>query len=102
MNTNDYAGAQHARLYNGRSDKANAMRNQNKEFQNGYRHGMVTFGKKFTAYDLIRNEMLVRGESGKLTDADEFCFAEWKRGLWAARCQMKAAGIERLPRITIE
>jgi hypothetical protein len=87
MNT-DYSGERHRQKY-GRSDKANAFDNQNSDWREGYDWGVETF-----AYDsnkILNAEIELRGEF-KLTGNG---FSEWKRGFWAARCQMATAGIKK-------
>ena len=66
MNTeeHDSAGAQHFGLY-GCSDKANARCNQNPDFQEGFRQGMLTFGhRQLTSGQLIETEAELRREMG--------------------------------------
>jgi hypothetical protein len=83
----DTAGRNHFSIY-GKSDKANAVGNRNNEFQDGYAMGVESI-----AYDpqkVIEEEERLRREVGDDLGSG---FAEWKRGLWAARSQMAAAGI---------
>jgi hypothetical protein len=83
----DTAGRNHFSIY-GKSDKANAVGNRNNEFQDGYAMGVESI-----AYDpqkVIEEEEPLRREVGDDLGSG---FAEWKRGLWAARSQMAAAGI---------
>jgi hypothetical protein len=83
----DTAGRNHFSIY-GKSDKANAVGNRNNEFQDGYAMGVESI-----AYDpqkVSEEEERLRREVGDDLGSG---FAEWKRGLWAARSQMAAAGI---------
>jgi hypothetical protein len=83
----DTTGRNHFSIY-GKSDKANAVGNRNNEFQDGYAMGVESI-----AYDpqkVIEEEERLRREVGDDLGSG---FAEWKRGLWAARSQMAAAGI---------
>lgn len=85
----DRVGEHHFKLY-GKSDKANARGNQNAEFQAGYAWGVRSF-----AYDcekIIEEEHALRK---KVNGDRQNGFAEWKRGFWAARSQMVAAGIRK-------
>ena len=83
----DTAGRNHFSIY-GKSDKANAIGNRNNEFQDGYAMGAESLG--CDAYKIIGEEEQLRTEVGDDLGSG---FAEWKRGLWAARSQMAAAGI---------
>ena len=65
----------------------NAPCNQNPEFQEGYRVGMLTFGKA-TCGAVMEAEKALRNETGDCLNEG---FTEWKRGMWAARVQMVAA-----------
>ena len=83
----DTAGQVHRKLY-GKSDKANAIENRNNEFQDGYAMGVHSLGED--ARKVIEEEQRLRREVG---DDMGSGFAEWTRGLWAARSQIAAAGI---------
>ncbi|MGB7836963.1 MAG: hypothetical protein WBL40_02505, partial [Terrimicrobiaceae bacterium] len=83
----DTAGRNHFSIY-GKSDKANAIGNRNNEFQDGYAMGAESLG--CDACKVIEEEEKLRTEVGDDLGSG---FAEWKRGLWAARSQMAAAGI---------
>ena len=85
----DHAGRIHRDQY-GRSDKVNAPENQNREFQDGYRKGVDTYGED--AVKMINEEGHLREEVG---DDLHSGFEEWSRGFWAALCQMAAAGIKK-------
>jgi hypothetical protein len=86
----DHCGNVH-RQYYGRSDKANAWENQNADFQAGYAWGIETFA--YGSDKVITGELDFRAEFRLSTNG----FSEWKRGLWAARGHMGAAGIKKKP-----
>ena len=92
----DHAGRIHRDKY-GCSDKVNAPKNQNREFQEGYGTGILTFGKT-TSGALLEAEKALRKQTGECLKEG---FEEWKRGLWAARTQMVAAKMRRLPIIKL-
>jgi hypothetical protein len=82
------AGRDHFSIY-GKSDKVNAVGNRNNEFQDGYAMGVQSLG--YDARKVIEEEEQLRREVGDDLGSG---FAEWTRGLWAARSQMAAAGIK--------
>ena len=84
----DTVGRLHYSIY-GKSDKANAVGNRNNEFQDGYAMGVELLG--YDPHEIIEEEERLRKEVG---DDLSSGFAEWKRGLCAARSQMAAAGIK--------
>jgi hypothetical protein len=85
----DTAGRIHYNIY-GKSDKANAVGNRNNEFQDGYATGVQSLGCE--AHKVIEEEKHLRKEVGVDLGSG---FAEWQRGLRAARSQMAAAGIRK-------
>jgi len=85
----DTAGQVHFKLY-GLSDKLNAKCNKNEEFRAGYWQGVYTVG--YDAKAVIADEYALRKETKDALDSN---FEEWKRGFWAARSQLIAAGIRR-------
>jgi hypothetical protein len=88
MKRTDHCGQVHWNLYK-KSDKANAFDNQNADFQEGYAWGIETFA--YHSQNVLDAEIEFRGEF-KLTDNG---FSEFKRGFFAARSQMAAAGIKK-------
>lgn len=89
----DIAGNVHMKFY-GKSDKLNAYENQNTEFRTGYWRGVETLGSD--AKVLIEEEHAMRKEVG---DDLREGFEEWKRGLWASRSQLTAAGIKKRKKV---
>jgi hypothetical protein len=85
----DIAGDVHFRYY-GKSDKINALENQNREFQDGYSAGVDSLG--FDARKVIEEEFSLRDEIGD--DLGDGAL-EWVRGFWAARSQLAAAGVKK-------
>jgi hypothetical protein len=88
MKREDHCGNSHRQFYN-KPDKANAVENQNADFQEGYAWDIETFA--YHAETVLKAEIEFRGEFN-LTDN---AFTEFKRGFWAARSQMTAAGIKK-------
>jgi hypothetical protein len=84
----DDCGQIHRKRY-GKSDKANASENRNSDFQGGYAWGVETY-----ACD-ARKVILAEAGFREKFDLTRAGFEEWKRGLWAARAQMAAAGVKR-------
>lgn len=78
----DVPGDVHRKLYAGKSDKANALANQNREFLEGYRVGAESM--TYCAEHVLKEELALRVEVGDCLMAG---FDEWKRGFWAARSQ---------------
>ena len=96
MNHKDAPGRVHWHLY-GKSDKLNSPVNQNREFQDGYRAGVESV--EIDPAQVLKHEYRLRVE---VNDDRKTGFEEWKRGFWAARSQLVAAGIRRrLKRIKI-
>jgi hypothetical protein len=96
MNTNDdqdRAGAQHRRLLQQERQGERSLQPESR-FSEGYRVGMLTFGK-LTSGQLLETEKALRQET---EDCLNEGFTELKRGMWAARVQMVAAKMRRLPR----
>jgi hypothetical protein len=85
----DIAGNVHRKYY-GKSDKANAPENQNREFHDGYSAGVDSLG--FDAREVIEEESSLRNEIG---DDLGKGFEEWERGFWAARSQLAAADVKK-------
>ena len=77
-----------SKLY-GKSDKANARGNQNAEFKPAT---PGECGRSLTIAKIIEEEHALRK---KVNGDRQNGFAEWKRGFWAARSQMVAAGIRK-------
>ena len=88
MKYEDHPGNIHRQHYN-KSDKANALENNNADFREGYDWGIKTFA--YNAKVVLKAEIEFRGEFGVTGNG----FSEFKRGFWAARTQMGAAGIKK-------
>jgi hypothetical protein len=84
----DHCGNIHRQLH-GRSDKANAIDNQNADFQEGYAWGRETFA--YNGELVLKAEIAFRAEFNLSANG----FNEFKRGFWAARTQISAAGIRK-------